>query len=139
MSTFPNHWQTKPPLYGRWFAKHQSRLLWSVITLSLNIFYLNFMTYIHKYKMIRTEAKSLISSVLEKFNCTNVMALNQFQMLKAHKANIKETYLIEYTTTTPPCGYYSLVQMKYTLYTVSDHPQLMMCKELLQISRSLDL
>ena len=81
-----------------------------LITLSLNIFYFNFMTYIHKCKRIRTEAKSLISSSSKIFSWTNVMALNQFQMLKAQKANIKETYLIEYTTTIPPCNCYSLVQ-----------------------------
>ena len=38
--------------------------------------------------------------------------------------------------TTPPC--FSSVQVKYTLYTVSDYQQLMKCNdhELLQISRS---
>ena len=67
------------------------------------------------------------------------MALNQFQMLKAQKSNIKETYLIDYTTTTPPCNCYSFVIMKYKLYAVSDNPQLMPFNKLLQISRSFDL
>ena len=40
--------------------------------------------------------------------------------------------------TTPPCKCFSTVQVKYTLYTVSDFHQLMKCNDhqLLQISRS---
>ena len=40
--------------------------------------------------------------------------------------------------TTPPCKCFSTVQVKYTLYAVSDFHQLMKCNDhqLLQISRS---
>ena len=39
--------------------------------------------------------------------------------------------------TTPPCKCFSSIQVKYTLYTVFEYPQLMKCNdhELLQISR----
>ena len=40
-----------------------------------------------------------------------------------------------------PCKFFSSVQVKYTLYTISDYQQLMKCTdhELLQISRSFNL
>ena len=42
--------------------------------------------------------------------------------------------------TTPSCNCFSSVEVKYTLYTVSDYQQLMKCNdhELLEISRSVN-
>ena len=65
------------------------------------------------YKIVRTEAKSLSSSSpdnIQLLNCNGAYSVSDVKRKK--KADIKETFLIEYITTSQTRNYYSFVQLK---------------------------
>ena len=73
---------------------------------SLNIFHLNFMTYINitcnSLQRVRTEVKSLSSYShvnIQLHKCNGVYSV---RCKERKKANMKDIYLIECITTTPP-------------------------------------
>ena len=77
--------------------------------------YIHIYIYIHITKGLERKLKAYLVHLLTIFSCTNVkVALIQFQMLKAqngkHDRNIVNIIQI---VITPPCNFYSFVQLNY--------------------------